>query len=85
MAELNITIDGRIVSCTEGMTVLDAMIEVGGLSEFAAGNRARIVRQVNGQEKVLRVRLSDLLNKGRMDQNLELLPGDVLIIPESVF
>jgi polysaccharide export outer membrane protein len=68
----------------QGMTVLDVIIEVGGLSEFAAGNRARIVRDVDGERTEIRVRLDDLLNKGRTDKNVSMLPGDVLVIPESV-
>lgn len=69
----------------QGMTVLDVVIAVGGLSEFAAGNRARIVRTVNGSPKEIRVRLNDLLNNGDIDQNVRMLPGDVLVIPQSVF
>lgn len=68
-----------------GMTLLDVMIEVGGLSEFASGNRARIVRREDGEEAVINVRINDLLNRGDMSQNVRMRPGDVLIIPESVF
>jgi polysaccharide biosynthesis/export protein len=70
-----------------GMKVLDAMIQVGGLGQFAAGNRARIERPQPGNEKPLqiRVRLDDLLNKGDLKQNVELLPGDVIFIPETRF
>ena len=75
----------QALSYRNGMTVLDVMIEVGGLSEFASGNRARIVRRENGQETTIKVRLNDLLNKGDMDQNVRMMPGDVVIIPESVF
>ena len=67
----------------QGMTVLDAVIAVGGLSEFAAGNRARLVRTVNGKTTETRVRLDDLLNKGKIEHNVQMQPGDVLIIPES--
>ncbi len=69
----------------QGMTVLNVMIEVGGLSEFAAGNRAKIIRKSNGEQIEIRVRLDDLLNDGRIEQNVGMLPGDVLIIPESWF
>ncbi len=69
----------------QGMTVLDVMIEVGGLSEFASGNRAKIVRRINGKEIEIRVRLGDLLNKGDISENVRMMPGDVLIIPESFF
>ena len=68
-----------------GMTLLDVMIEVGGLGEFAAGNKAKVVRKEGGVETTIKVRLKDLLNKGDMDQNIRMQPGDVLIIPESVF
>jgi polysaccharide biosynthesis/export protein len=67
------------------MTLLDAMIEVGGLGEFAAGNRAHVVRIVDGKEKRIPVRIKDLLGKGRMSANIKLLPGDVVVIPESFF
>lgn len=69
----------------QGMTILDVMIQVGGLSEFAAGNRAKLVRRVNGEEIEIRVRLDDLLNKGDTRENIRMMPGDVLIIPESFF
>ena len=69
----------------DGMTLLDVMIEVGGLSEFASGNKAKIIRRRNGTEAVIHVRISDLLNRGNMDQNVKMMPGDVLIIPESIF
>lgn len=67
------------------MTLLDAVIEVGGLTKFAAGNRARLVRSVDGKSQEQRVRLDDLVNKGRVDKNVALRPGDVVIVPEAVF
>jgi polysaccharide export outer membrane protein len=73
----------RALQYRQGMTVLDVIIEVGGLSEFAAGNRARIVRRVDGKEVEIRVKLDDLL-KGKINQNVAVLPGDVLIVPQSV-
>ncbi len=69
----------------QGMTVLDVMIEVGGLSEFAAGNRSKIIRKWNGEQIEIRVRLNDLLNNGRVEQNVHMIPGDVLVIPASWF
>jgi polysaccharide export outer membrane protein len=66
----------------QGMTALDAVLAVGGLGEFAAGNRARIVRKdASGKETEIRVKLADLVNKG----NVDLAPGDMLIIPKSIF
>ena len=75
----------RALQFRQGMTVLDVMIEVGGLSDFAAGNRAQIVRRIDGQETQIRVRLDDLLNEGDIAQNVRMLPGDVVIIPQSAF
>ncbi len=69
----------------EQMTLLDVMIEVGGLGEFAAGNKARIARWVDGQRQVIPVRIADLLEEGDISANVFMLPGDILIIPESVF
>jgi polysaccharide biosynthesis/export protein len=69
----------------EGMTVLDAVLDVGGLGQFAAGNRARIVRVVNGQETSIKVKLDDLVNNGDTRQNIALMPGDVLVVPQSMF
>jgi polysaccharide export outer membrane protein len=69
----------------EGMRVLDVVLAAGGLGEFAAGNRAKVVRKEHGKEQELRVKLDDLINKGDMKHNLELKPGDVLVVPESFF
>ena len=67
------------------MTALDVMIAVGGLTEFAAGNDAVIVRDVNGERRSFRVRLDDLLKDGDVSANVDMLPGDVLIVPQSWF
>ena len=75
----------QALSYRERMTVLDVMISVGGLTEFAAGNRAVVVRQVDGAEQAFRVRLDDLLRDGDVSANVAMLPGDVLIIPQSWF
>lgn len=69
----------------EGMTVMDVVLAVGGLGEFAAGNRAKIVRQANGKTQEIKVRIADLLNKGDMKQNQKLQPGDVIVIPQARF
>ncbi len=68
-----------------GMSVMDVMIAVGGLGEFAAGNRARLLRRVDGKEVQIKVKLDDLLNDGDISANIPVRPGDVLIIPESRF
>lgn len=86
----------RVVGATEkpasipfraNMTLLDAMIAVGGLSEFAAGNRARLIRfdKESGKQREFALRLGDLLKKGESRANVMLNPGDVIIIPESMF
>lgn len=69
------------------MTLLDAMIAVGGLNEYAAGNRARLIRfdKETGKQHEFVVRLADLLRKGDATANVTLMPGDVIIIPESAF
>ncbi len=86
----------RVVGATEkpasipfraNMTVLDAMIAVGGLGEYAAGNKARLVRydKGTGKQKEYALRLGDLIKRGDIDANVRLQPGDVIIIPESMF
>jgi polysaccharide export outer membrane protein len=69
----------------DGMTVLDAVLAVGGLGQFAAGNRAHIVRTQGGKSIEIKVKLDSLVNSGDMSQNLPLRPGDVLVIPETRF
>ena len=53
--------------------------------QFASGNRARIVRMVNGQETIIHVKLADLVNNGDVHENVALKPGDVLVVPQSMF
>lgn len=69
----------------EGMTVLDAVLAVGGLGQFAAGNRAHIVRKENGKESDIKIKLESLINSGDMSQDLVLKPGDVVVVPETRF
>jgi polysaccharide biosynthesis/export protein len=86
----------RVVGATEkpasipyraNMTLLDAMISVGGLSEYAAGNKARLIRydRGTGRQREFAIKLSDLLKRGDTRANVRLEPGDVIIIPESSF
>lgn len=75
----------RAIPYRANMTVLDVMIEVGGLTEFAAGNRAILVRTEDNEQKQYRVRLDDLVKDGDISANVEMQPGDILIIPESFF
>ena len=69
----------------EGMRVLDAILAVGGLTQFASGNHARIVRMENGKETIIHVKVADLVNSGDVRQNQLLKPGDVLVVPQSIF
>jgi polysaccharide export outer membrane protein len=69
----------------EGMRVLDAILAVGGLTQFASGNRARIVRMENGKETIIHLKVADLVNSGDVKQNALLKPGDVLVVPQSIF
>jgi polysaccharide biosynthesis/export protein len=73
------------IAYREGMTLLDVIIAVGGLTEFAAGNKATIVRKINGKTVQYRVRLDDLIRDGDISANSQMMPGDVLIIPETWF
>ncbi len=75
----------RAIPYRANMTLLDVMIEVGGLTEFAAGNSARLVRVVDGKQKEYRLRIASLLKDGDISANVEIFPGDVIIIPESLF
>ncbi|MGN5374178.1 XrtA/PEP-CTERM system exopolysaccharide export protein [Sphingomonas hankookensis] len=86
----------RVVGATEkpasipyraNMTLLDAMITVGGLNQYAAGNRARLVRydRATGKQSEFGLRISSLLKNGDSSANVKLQPGDVIIIPESMF
>jgi polysaccharide biosynthesis/export protein len=68
----------------QSMTLLDVMISVGGLNEFAAGNRAVLVRGMEGN-KSYSLRLRDLVKRGDVTANIQMMPGDVVIIPESWF
>ena len=69
----------------EGMTVLDVVLAAGGLTEFAAGNRAKLVRTEKGKQVTIKVRLEDLISEGKLSENAPVKPGDVLVVPESIF
>jgi polysaccharide export outer membrane protein len=75
----------KAVPYHDGMTVMDAVLAAGGLGDFASGNKAKIVREEAGKQVEIRVRLSDLLNKGDLKQNVALKPGDVLVVPQTMF
>ena len=74
----------QAIAYRQKMTLLDVMIVVGGLTPFADGNKTRLVRVVEGKQQEYRVRLDDLLN-GDITANVDMLPGDILIVPEAWF
>ena len=69
----------------DGMTLLDVMILTKGLTRYAAGNSAVLVRENKGKKREINVKLSDLIKDGDIDQNVAMMPGDILIIPQSYF
>jgi polysaccharide export outer membrane protein len=69
----------------QGMTVLDAVLEAGGLNDFASPNRAKLYRKGTSKVEVYDIELGDILTKGRLDFNLLLQPGDVITVPERLF
>ncbi|GFD90328.1 sugar ABC transporter substrate-binding protein [Tenacibaculum sp. KUL152] len=73
------------VNYTEHMTLLDLMIAVGGLTEFANGNGAKLVRVIDGQQKTFTLNIDDLIRSGDISENVDILPGDIVIIPEAWF
>ena len=75
----------RALPYRANMTVLDAMIEVGGLTKYAAGNRATLIRTVNNVQESYSLHLDSLINRGDIESNVALAPGDILIIPQSYF
>lgn len=75
----------QAITYREKMSLIDVMISVGGITEFADGNKASILRIVDGKPQQYGVRLEDLLKGGDISANVEMMPGDVLIIPESWF
>ncbi len=69
----------------QGMTVLDAILEAGGVNEFASANNTKLFRKINGEVKTIDIDLDDILSDGNMNTNYDLQPGDILSIPERVF
>lgn len=69
----------------EGMTVLDLVLMAGGPNEFASANNAKLYRRINGEVKVYRIRLDDLMSDGEVATNYDLQPSDIVSIPERAF
>lgn len=75
----------QAINYTQHMTLLDVMIQVGGLTEFADGNDAVLIRVESGQQKEYEILIDELLRDGEISANIDMLPGDVIIIPEAWF
>lgn len=78
-------IDPKVIPYRAGMTLLDVMIEVQGLSDFADGDNAKLIRKEKGVSKTYIVKLDSLIRDGDISMNRAVLPGDTIIIPESSF
>lgn len=76
---------GLTIPYERGMTLLDVVITLGSIGEFADGNRASIIRKINGVEKRYGVKIDNLVEDGDLSENVAMLPGDILIIPEAFF
>jgi polysaccharide export outer membrane protein len=70
---------------SDSMTLLDVMIQAGGLTQYANGNQATLVRIEEGEQREYRVRIDDLLRDGDISANVDMRPGDVIIVPEAWF
>lgn len=75
----------RSIPYRQGMTVLDAVLEAGGVNDFAAPNRTKLYRRDKDKTQVFDIDLGDILEKGKLTTNALLAPGDVVIIPERIF
>ncbi|TPQ29585.1 polysaccharide biosynthesis/export family protein [Methylomonas sp. EFPC3] len=75
---------GKSIPYERGMTLLDVIIQI-GLDQFADGNRASVIRNVNGELKPYAVRIDDLIDNADLTANVLMMPGDILIIPDAYF
>ena len=75
----------RSIPHRQGMTVLDAVLEAGGINDFASPNGTKLYRKVKGKTEVFEIELGDILRKGKIESNYMLKPGDVLTVPERLF
>jgi polysaccharide export outer membrane protein len=75
----------RSINFRQGMTVLDAVLEAGGVNDFAAPNRTKVYRKQKDKTEVVDVALGDILTKGKLETNVVLRPGDVVTVPERLF
>ncbi len=75
----------RSLNYRQGMTVLDAVLESGGVNEFASANRTKLHRRIGDKAQVINIKLGTILSSGDTETNIELRPGDVISIPERIF
>jgi len=75
----------QTINYIQHMTLLDVMIKVGGLTEFADGNGAKLVRVINGEQIQYNILIDDLIRNGEIKANVDVLPGDIIVIPETWF
>jgi polysaccharide export outer membrane protein len=75
----------RSMPYRQGMTVLDVVLEAGGINDFAAPNRTKVYRMLKNKVEIIDVDLGDILTKGKLGTNIELRPGDVVTVPERLF
>ena len=75
----------RSMPYRQGMTVLDAVLEAGGVNDFASPNRSKLYRKSKTKTEIIDIDLGDILTKGKLDTNYDLKPGDVVTIPERLF
>lgn len=85
-----VRVTGAVVEPTslpfrQGMTVLDVVLQAGGVTEFASPNGTKLYRKESDETRIYKIRLKDILKKGKLETNMLVKPGDVITIPESVF
>ena len=76
---------GKVIPYKKDMTLLDLVIQIGGLGQFADGNRASIIRNIDGEPQHFGVRIDDLVDDADFTANVKILPGDIVIIPQAFF
>jgi polysaccharide export outer membrane protein len=75
----------RSTQYRQGMTVVDAILDAGGLNDFAAPNRTKLYRTVDGITKIFSIELGDIMSSGKLETNMKLFPGDMITVPERRF
>jgi polysaccharide export outer membrane protein len=75
----------RSMPYRQGMTILDAVLEAGGVNDFASPNRTKLYRKTKTKTEIVDIDLGDILTKGKLESNMDLKPGDVVTVPERLF